>query len=132
MAKASTASNGPTKTWKTVTKTYEQITGFWTREGVVTGKIMSFVDNKDNPFFVMRLTEEGGTIKDREKGESIGKPGRVVGIPNSAVLADLKPHAGSQTEFRLTSNGKRMNKRGAEYWDITIESSVGDTSDLPF
>lgn len=119
----------PKKTWTSLRKTFEEITGFWTREGILTGKILAKVQRKDGDFFVMKLTESGGNIKDRESGESMGSIDQVVGVPYSAVLNVLDDMCGKSAEVRLTPNGKKVNKKGTEYWDIQVEVSDDHPSD---
>lgn len=116
----------------------KEICGFWARiDGeTLTGKVTKLVDtvNVKYPFYLVELSENGGTITHEDK-EHTGTKGELVAIMASVALKPLGEHMGQLVRVAATGvkavtfKDERGRKKPVNMRTFDIE--VEDDDDLP-
>lgn len=117
--------------WNKV-NTRGKIGGFWTRDegSQVVGQVKKYVETDNGGFFIIQLTEAGTPLQGpKEGGEGRdAKMGECIGVSGSAATECLKEFE-NQGLVKLTSRGKKKDKKGNEFWAIEVEH---DPSGKPY
>ena len=103
------------KTLPTKTFSDDQIAGFWTRKqgesitGLLSKRVPNDKGKEARPFYLVKLTVDGGTVASEEK-ETPGVKGDLIGVAESYALRELANHIGAL--IRLTAIEPVKNPHG--------------------
>jgi hypothetical protein len=105
----------------------EETIGFWTPKSgeTIQGKVKTLVETKKYPFFVLLLTEPGGTFTG-----GTGAKGNAVFLSAHSELTLLEECIGQ--EVRITYNGREKLDSGNSICRYDISCWAQATEDAPF